>query len=282
MRRSHVSAIHAEGFAERSDQDVAGRCLRVFLGAASGPPECADTMRVIDNDDHVLGEVRVMPLRDGHHFVEWRVIPAHAEDAVGHDDDALRGIDARIAVGGLERAPLAVGLERRARLRGDHERGAGQAVPQRTTADTLYDRVVKGRESFWGAVYPLFMERDMTRDDLRVQKTTIVHDDGRSTEVVAGEAVAGQGTADDAPPPANAGSQGARPKPRPPRPPRRSPDLRCAQASVVGQRDSSDEIDHGVPGEQRWVGIPRRRGRPHPARRHDQAPLGRAAGRSAR
>ena len=27
--------------------------------------------------------------------------------------------------------------------------------------------MVKGRESFWSAVYPMFMERDMTRDDLR-------------------------------------------------------------------------------------------------------------------
>jgi hypothetical protein len=42
-----------------------------------------------------------------------------------------------------------------------------KVVQQRSTADALFDRVVKGRESFWGAVYPLFMERDMTRDDLR-------------------------------------------------------------------------------------------------------------------
>jgi transcriptional regulator with PAS, ATPase and Fis domain len=42
-----------------------------------------------------------------------------------------------------------------------------KVVQQRTIADALYERLVKGRESFWGAVYPMFMERDMTRDDLR-------------------------------------------------------------------------------------------------------------------
>ena len=42
-----------------------------------------------------------------------------------------------------------------------------KVVQSRSIADILYERLVKGRESFWGAVYPMFMERDMTRDDLR-------------------------------------------------------------------------------------------------------------------
>jgi two-component system response regulator HydG len=37
----------------------------------------------------------------------------------------------------------------------------------RNTADVLFDKLVKGRESFWAAVYAPFMSRDMTRDDLR-------------------------------------------------------------------------------------------------------------------
>ena len=45
-------------------------------------------------------------------------------------------------------------------------RGRVIAAPP-SIADILYDRMVKGRESFWSAVYPTFMERDMTRDDLR-------------------------------------------------------------------------------------------------------------------
>ena len=42
---------------------------------------------------------------------------------------------------------------------------AGQ--PARSTADVLYDKVVRGRESFWSAVYAPFMERDLTREELR-------------------------------------------------------------------------------------------------------------------
>jgi transcriptional regulator with PAS, ATPase and Fis domain len=38
--------------------------------------------------------------------------------------------------------------------------------------DILFDRMTTGREPFWSAVYPAFMARDLTRDDLRtiVQK----------------------------------------------------------------------------------------------------------------
>jgi transcriptional regulator with PAS, ATPase and Fis domain len=43
------------------------------------------------------------------------------------------------------------------------------AVPVvgRRTADTLYEKVVVNRESFWSAVYAPFISRDITRDDLR-------------------------------------------------------------------------------------------------------------------
>ena len=37
----------------------------------------------------------------------------------------------------------------------------------RSTADVLFDKIVRGRESFWTVVYAPFMSRDMTRDDLR-------------------------------------------------------------------------------------------------------------------
>jgi transcriptional regulator with PAS, ATPase and Fis domain len=41
------------------------------------------------------------------------------------------------------------------------------AVPAKSRADELYDRMVIQGESFWSAVHPLFTARDMTRDDLR-------------------------------------------------------------------------------------------------------------------
>ena len=43
---------------------------------------------------------------------------------------------------------------------------AGPLEPR--TSDTLFDRMVKEGESFWSAVYPIFMSRDLTRVDLRL------------------------------------------------------------------------------------------------------------------
>ena len=44
-----------------------------------------------------------------------------------------------------------------------------QAAPVAVASrvDELFDRMVVQRESFWTAVYPAFMVRDLTRDDLR-------------------------------------------------------------------------------------------------------------------
>jgi DNA-binding NtrC family response regulator len=41
------------------------------------------------------------------------------------------------------------------------------AEPTRTVADELAARMIAGRESFWSAVYPTFMARDITRGDMR-------------------------------------------------------------------------------------------------------------------
>ena len=38
---------------------------------------------------------------------------------------------------------------------------------RRTIADDLYKRLVEGRESFWTAVYPLYMQREITRSNVR-------------------------------------------------------------------------------------------------------------------
>ncbi len=51
------------------------------------------------------------------------------------------------------------------RPRSDRERSA----PMRTSvAEAMYDRMVRGGESFWSVVYPPFIARDLTRDDLRL------------------------------------------------------------------------------------------------------------------
>jgi len=51
-------------------------------------------------------------------------------------------------------------------LRAEPQAPAAPAVSH-SRADSLYERVVAARESFWSAVYAPFMSRDMTRDDLR-------------------------------------------------------------------------------------------------------------------
>ena len=38
---------------------------------------------------------------------------------------------------------------------------------RRTVADELYERLIVGKESFWTSVYPLFMDRDITRSHVR-------------------------------------------------------------------------------------------------------------------
>jgi DNA-binding NtrC family response regulator len=43
----------------------------------------------------------------------------------------------------------------------------GMLVTTYPRADELFDRMVNRRERFWTAVYPLFMARDLTRDDIR-------------------------------------------------------------------------------------------------------------------
>jgi transcriptional regulator with GAF, ATPase, and Fis domain len=39
--------------------------------------------------------------------------------------------------------------------------------PERLPVEAMFDRMVQDRESFWSAVYPAFMTRDLTRADLR-------------------------------------------------------------------------------------------------------------------
>ena len=41
------------------------------------------------------------------------------------------------------------------------------AVAERPALEVVFDRMVKHRESFWAVVYPQFMIRDLTRNDLR-------------------------------------------------------------------------------------------------------------------
>jgi transcriptional regulator with GAF, ATPase, and Fis domain len=56
--------------------------------------------------------------------------------------------------------PLELQAPRNLSLRPKHER-------RRTVADDLYKKLVEDRESFWTAVYPLYMQREITRGNMR-------------------------------------------------------------------------------------------------------------------
>ena len=52
------------------------------------------------------------------------------------------------------------GCSRRSALRPKRER-------RRTVADDLYKKLIEERESFWTVVYPLYMQREITRGNVR-------------------------------------------------------------------------------------------------------------------
>ena len=59
-----------------------------------------------------------------------------------------------------EDLPAEVRMQRGVALRPKKER-------RRTVADDLYKRITEERESFWTAVYPLYMQREITRSNVR-------------------------------------------------------------------------------------------------------------------
>jgi transcriptional regulator with GAF, ATPase, and Fis domain len=56
--------------------------------------------------------------------------------------------------------PIELQSQRNLAVRPKHER-------RRTVADDLYKRIVEERESFWATVYPLYMQREITRGNVR-------------------------------------------------------------------------------------------------------------------
>ena len=59
-----------------------------------------------------------------------------------------------------EELPVEVRMQSNVSLRPKRER-------RRTVADDLYKRLTEERESFWAAVYPLYMEREITKGNVR-------------------------------------------------------------------------------------------------------------------
>jgi two-component system, NtrC family, response regulator AtoC len=61
---------------------------------------------------------------------------------------------------GVDDLPMDVRMQHAVGLRPKRER-------RRTVADDLFKRIVEDRESFWNVVYPLYMQREITRGNVR-------------------------------------------------------------------------------------------------------------------
>ena len=78
----------------------------------------------------------------------------------------LENVIERLVVTGRSEAilpedlPMEVRMHSNVSLRPKRER-------RRTVADDLYKRLIEERESFWTAVYPLYMEREITKGNVR-------------------------------------------------------------------------------------------------------------------
>ena len=69
-------------------------------------------------------------------------------------------VNARREIATPDDLPPEVRQQRGVSLRPKRER-------RRTVADDLYKRIREEQESFWTAVYPLYMQREITKDNVR-------------------------------------------------------------------------------------------------------------------
>ena len=69
-------------------------------------------------------------------------------------------VTSRAEVIGVDDLPLEIRTRRGVTLRPKRER-------RRTVADDLFKRLVEDKESFWAVVYPLYMQREITRSNVR-------------------------------------------------------------------------------------------------------------------
>jgi len=134
----------------------------------------------------IVVEIPPLRLRQGdatmlaHSFVR-KFAEEHRRPTMSLSSDALDAIEAhawpgnvrelenvieRLVVTGRSEAilpeelPMEVRMHSNVSLRPKRER-------RRTVADDLYKRLIEERESFWAAVYPLYMEREITRGNVR-------------------------------------------------------------------------------------------------------------------
>src|SRR5262249_17405378 len=83
-----IAAIDAKRLAERCHKQVGGAGAADLFSAAARCSKSTDAMRIIDDEECVLGKCGIKPVDKRANAFEWGMIAAHAEDTVCDDDGA--------------------------------------------------------------------------------------------------------------------------------------------------------------------------------------------------
>ena len=126
----------------RERREDIGPLVEHFLAAYSQTDQCV--VRAISPE--------AMDLLRAHHW------PGNVRE--------LQNVVERLAVTG--RHEIVVPEDLPAEIRRPHVNGTRpRRERRRTVADDLYKRLIEDRESFWTAVYPLYLQREITRSNVR-------------------------------------------------------------------------------------------------------------------
>lgn len=114
----------------------------------------------------------VKAFSESHHAPEPTVTPEAIEKLISYpwpgNVRELRNIIERLVIRNRGGAIQASDLPREVSSRAVRPASTAGEAPRESRADALYDRMMQSGDSFWTVVRDPFMQRDLTRDDLRV------------------------------------------------------------------------------------------------------------------
>ena len=114
----------------------------------------------------------VKAFSESHHAPEPTITPEAMETLIAYpwpgNVRELRNIIERLVIRNRGGAIQASDLPREVSSRAVRPASTAEEAPRESKADALYDRMMRSGDSFWTVVRDPFMQRDLTRDDLRV------------------------------------------------------------------------------------------------------------------
>ena len=114
----------------------------------------------------------VKAFSESHHSPEPMVTPEAMEKLIAYpwpgNVRELRNIIERLVIRNRDGAIQVTDLPREVSSRAVRPALTAEEAPRESRPDALYDRMMQSGDSFWTVVRDPFMQRDLTRDDLRV------------------------------------------------------------------------------------------------------------------